>query len=86
MLGGVAIRLGHRGNASLELQRGGDPVQRLQPQAAQVADVAVQVDEPGRHHLAGHIDVAPCHLGRQAGPDRRDPAVRQGHVAHRVQT
>ena len=69
LLRGPAVRLGHRGDAGLELQRGGHPVQGLQPQAAQVADVAVQVDEPGRHHLAGHVHVAPA--TGPSGPSRR---------------
>jgi hypothetical protein len=45
----------------------------------------VQVDKPGRHHLAGHVDVVAGDAGRQARSDGRDPAGRHGYVAHRVQ-
>jgi hypothetical protein len=45
----------------------------------------VQVDESGRHDLAGHVHIAPARPGRQARADGRDPAGRYGHVAHRVQ-
>ena len=40
---------------------------------------------PGRHHLAGHVHIAPAGPGPQARADGRDPAGRDGHVAHRVQ-
>ena len=82
---GAAVRLGHRGDAGLEFQRRGHPVHGLQAQAAQVADVAVQVDEPRRHYLARHVDVATRNAGRQARSDGCDPVGRNGHVAHGVQ-
>ena len=81
--GGAAVGVGDRGDACLELQRGGDAVHGLQPQAAQIADVAVQVDEPGRHHLARHV-----YIGRRGGQSVPIAAIRPcatRDVPHRVQ-
>ena len=83
LCGGAAVGVGDRGDARLELQRGGDAVHGLQPQAAEVADVTVQVDKSGRHDLPRHVDIDSGR--RQSGPDRGDLAVRHGDIPHRVQ-
>ena len=73
----------HRAGSRLQLQRGRDPVQRLQAQSGQVADVAVEVDESRRHHQTRGV-----HLGArsgQAGTDLRDPARSDGDVGDGVE-
>lgn len=54
--GGPAVGLVHRQGARLELERGGDPVERLQPLARDVLAVAVQVDEPRAHDEPRGVD------------------------------
>ena len=67
----------------LELQGRRHAVQRLVPVADRVLSVRVQVDEAGRDHQSPGID----HRGpRQRRPgDRRDRAVPDPDVAHRVE-
>ena len=84
LCGGAAVGVGDRGDARLELQRGGDAVHGLQPQAAEVADVTVQVDESGRHDLPRHVDIDQRPAAVRSRSPRSGPP-RDGDVPHRVQ-
>ena len=70
--------------AGLELQRGGDAVEGLQPQGRNVLRVAVQVDEPRGHHSPADIE-GPGRARRRPA-DGDDRAVGHGDVHDVVQT
>ena len=68
--------------AGLEVERGGDPVARLEPPSRQRLRVAVEVDEAGGDDEPADVD------GRRAVEtvaDRRDRVTVDPHVAHAVE-
>ena len=68
-------------DAAFELERRGHPIARLVG-VGRVA-LAVEVDEPGRHHQPADVDDH-C-TGQRSLRDRIDPVAANADVAHRVE-
>ena len=75
--------IGDRVDAELELQSGGDAVQRLETVAHRILSMCVQIDETGSEDQAARLDDLGC-LERGLG-DGHDRAVGDANVADGVE-